>query len=90
MATDLISVDVKGGGSVEFDANMPMGALRKLFKAGNEGDLETMMLSFAKIVKAWSYEGDPTELDAWDEIGRIDFMHINEAIMAALSDSGEG
>jgi len=88
VATDLTKVDLEDG-ALTYDSDMSMGALRRLFKSSNSGDLEMMMEAYTKIVHTWPYEGDPTELEAWDDLKRSQFMKINEGIMESLSELGE-
>ena len=88
MATDLTKVDYDDG-SLTYDSDMSMGALRRLFASSNSGDLEMMMTAYTKIVVTWPYGGDPKELEAWDDLKRSQFMKVNEAIMESLSELGE-
>ena len=76
-------------GTLAYDSDMSMGALRRLFASSNSGDLEMMMTAYTKIVHTWPYDGDPTEMDGWDELKRSQFMKLNEAIMGSLSELGE-
>jgi hypothetical protein len=88
VATDLTKVTYADG-DLTYDSDMPMGALRLLFKAANSGDLTEMFGAYKDIVVTWPYEGDPTEIEAWDALRRSEFMRLNEALMQSLSDLGE-
>ncbi len=88
MATDLTSVTYADG-DLTYDSDMPMGALRLLFKAANSGDLTQMFDAYKDIVVTWPYEGDPKEMDGWDALRRSQFMRLNEALMESLGDLGE-
>jgi hypothetical protein len=85
---DLTKVTYEDG-DLTYDADMPMGAMRKLFGAANSGDLGEMFEAYSKIVHTWPYEGDPKRADAWDGLKRSEFAKLNAAIMGSLSDLGE-
>jgi hypothetical protein len=76
-------------GELAYDADMPMGAMRKLFGAANTGDLLEMFEAYSKIIYSWPYEGDPKNVDAWDALKRTEFARLNEAVMGSLADLGE-
>ena len=88
MATDLIKVEYVDG-TLTYDADMRMGTLRKLFSAANSGDLNSMMEAYVGVITSWPYDGDPSELSAWDNLKRSQFMALNEALMGSLADQGE-
>ena len=76
-------------GELQYDADMRMGDLRKLFSASKSGDLETMMDAYKSIIIAWPYDGDPSTDEAWDNIRKSEFAKLNEALMQDLGDEGE-
>lgn len=88
MATDLRKVEYKDG-TLTYDNDMSMGALRKLMSAGREGDLELMIEAYTGIIASWPYKGDPSDPEAWDSIKRSEFMALNEALMEDLQEQGE-
>lgn len=86
---DLRSVDLDGGKLV-YDPDMRMGDLRKLMAAGTSGDLEAMIEAYSTIVHGWPYDGDPKNVEDWDNLRRSEFQRLNEAMMEDLKALGEG
>ncbi len=86
---DLTKVEYDDG-SLTYDADMDMGALRRLFASSKDGDLTMMMEAYTKIVHTWPYAGDPATLEGWDALKRSQFMRLNAALMGSLSELGEG
>lgn len=76
-------------GVVKYDSDMPMGALRGLLAAANEGDLGALMDSMGKFVVEWPFAGDPSDPEAWDALRRSEFNALTEAVMQDLGDSGK-
>jgi len=85
---DLRSVDLADGKLV-YDPDMKMGTLRKLMAAGTEGNLDGMIEAYTSIVHGWPHEGDPKDIEAWDDLRRSEFAALNEAMMEDLKALGE-
>ena len=77
------------GGTASYNANMPMGALSALTKASASGDLDDMMLALSKFVTAWSFEGSPSDFEAWQALGRKEFTALIEAVTGDMAELGE-
>lgn len=75
-------------GEVKYDSDMPMGVLKALMKAGTTGDLGGMQESLTELVTEWCYDGDPTEVEAWDNLRRTQFQALTEAMMEDLASLG--
>ena len=82
------TLSVKAG-EVVFDSNTKMGALRRIIKAANTGDLDTLMEGFSRVIISWPYAGDPTDIDAWDELGREEFNELVQGVTGAFATAGE-
>lgn len=85
---DLMTVEFEDG-TLTFDGDMRMGDLRKLLKAGTEGDLTVMVEAFTQIVHGWPYDGEPSDPDAWDNLRRSQFGRLTTALMGKLGEQGE-
>ena len=87
---DLRKVEYGDGQHLVYDADMKMGALRRIMSAGQSGDLEVMFEAFTSIVMEWSYKSDPRKMEAWDDLRKSEFTALNEALMEDLQALGEG
>lgn len=77
------------GGTVSYNANMPMGALVALTKASASGELGDMMLALSKFVTAWSFTGKPGDFSSWESLGRKEFTAVIEAVTGDMAELGE-
>jgi hypothetical protein len=75
-------------GSIEYDSNMTMGALKALTSAADDGDLAAIMAAMSQIVHSWPYEGDPQTVEAWDGLRRTEFNALTRAVMEDLGEQG--
>lgn len=73
-------------GEVTYDSNMPIRVLRQMT---NAEDLDGLVESLTGFVKEWPFEGDPTDEEAWDDLGRIEFNELIRAVMEDLGTAGE-
>lgn len=86
---DLRTLDDYVDGKVVYNMNMPMGSLRGVMSASTTGDLLALMENFAAFVVEWPYEGDPSEVETWDDLGRREFNDLISAITTDMADLGE-
>lgn len=89
MSSAAPSTVVIKSGPVVYDSNVKMGALRRIIKASTNGDLEALIEGFTRIVISWPFPGDPTTIEAWDELGRDEFGELITAISQEFSRAGE-
>lgn len=75
-------------GDIDYEEDMPMGALRRIMAAANSGDLELMIEGYSKFVSAWPFAGDPSDPEAWDDLKRSEFNAITSEIVADLASLG--
>lgn len=76
------------GGTVEYEPDMPMGALRRVMSATVTGDLGELIIGYTKFVKSWPFKGDPTDPESWDDLTRSQFNEVTGKVMADLADLG--
>lgn len=76
-------------GPVEYDSDMPVGSLRKLFGAASTGDLAAIIDGLSSFVTKWPFDGSPKNAENWDKLRRSEFGEVTQAIMKDLGDSGE-
>jgi hypothetical protein len=87
-ATSTIRTVETEHGPIEYDADMPMGALRALTGAAQSGDLGEVMAAMSKIITAWPFEGDPSDPSAWDGLRRSEFNTLTKKVMEDLGEQG--
>jgi hypothetical protein len=76
-------------GEVEYDSDMPIGALRQLFGAAQSGDLGELIGGLSAFVVSWPFTGKPSDPNSWDKLRRSEFADITQAILKDLGDLGE-
>lgn len=76
-------------GPVEYDSDMPVGSLRKLFGAASTGDLGSIIEGLSSFVTSWPFKGAPSNPDNWDKLRRSEFGAVTTAVMQDLGESGE-
>jgi len=59
---------------------------RRWVEADSEGDFETQMGFLAQYVTQWTFEGDPNDLDAWDELDLSEYVAINKAVSETIAE----
>jgi hypothetical protein len=72
---------------VSFD-DVKMKDFRAYWKAVAHGDWQGQDAFFAKVVKSWVYEGDPSDADAYGELNLKQFMAVQKAIKSASTGAG--
>lgn len=75
-ASPLISVDMKAWRLKDY---------RRFMKATEDNDFEGMFTCLAVVVKAWPYEGNPSDPAAFDELTLEQWRAVTEAVGAAMS-----
>jgi len=86
--SDLRTVPTEDG-PVQYDADMPMKALRGVNRAANDGNLDGIIANFGLFVVSWPYEGSPSEPEAWENLRRSQFAKVVKAVMEDLAKQGE-
>lgn len=76
-------------GTFEYDSDMPMGALKGLLGAAQDGNLDGLIGNLAKFVTAWPYKGKPGNVKDWEALRRSEFNAIVLGIMKDLGTLGE-
>lgn len=74
-------------GEITYDANMPVKVLRLM--SSESPSLEVLIEALSKFVLSWPFEGSPTDPEAWDGLGRMDFNRVVTGVMEDLGKSGE-
>jgi hypothetical protein len=75
-------------GEVQYDSDMPMGALEALTGAAKEGELGAIMGALSEFVVAWPFDGDPSDPASWRGLRRTQFNAVVQAVMEDLGDQG--
>lgn len=76
-------------GEATYDSDMPMGVLRKMLGASEEGDLGGLVEAMTGIVQTWPYEGDPSNVEDWDSLRRSEFNGLIKGVVTDLGELGE-
>lgn len=87
-AETLRRVELPSGGWVEYDSDMPMGALRAVMRAGASGNMDDLFNGLSRMIINWSFDGDPSNVDAWDDLRRSTFNEIVKGTMEDLGSLG--
>ena len=66
---------------VSFD-DVKMKDFRAYWKAVAKGDWQGQDAFFAKVVKAWPYEGDPSDAEAYGELSVQEYLEVQQTIKA--------
>lgn len=64
---------------VSFD-DVKMKDFRAYWKAVAKGDWQGQDAFFAKVVKAWTFEGDPSDAEAYGELELSQYITIQKVI----------
>lgn len=81
MSAELTTATVAAG-EVVFDSNLKVGQVRKMSSSG--GDIDTIIEVMSTIVHSWPYDGDPAELESWDNLDMKQFNEIAQVITEEL------
>ena len=76
-------------GTIEYDSDMPIGYLEGLLGASENVSLKDLMENLSKFVVAWSFDGDPTNIDDWRKLRRSEFNAVMLGVMEDLGALGE-
>lgn len=64
---------------VSFD-DVKMKDFRAYWKAVAKGDWQGQDAFFAKVVKAWAFEGDPSDVETYSELSLLEYNQVQVAI----------
>lgn len=84
------------GTEVTYNANMPMRHLKKLLGGATDSDLNEIVAGLTQFVISWGFTDengkplDPTDPEAWDDLGRLEFNATLRGITEDLGSLGEG
>ena len=76
-------------GTIEYDSDMPIGYLEGMLTASDTASLTSLMENMSEFVVKWSFDGDPTDVDAWRKLRRSEFNAVMLGIMEDLGALGE-
>ena len=63
-----------------------MRSWRRWVAADEAGDFETSMKFLSQYVTAWTFDGDPGDVDAWDELDLSEYVAINKAVSETIAE----
>jgi len=76
-------------GTLDYDSDMPIGYLEGMLGASENASLSGIIENLSKFVVKWSFDGDPSDTDAWRELRRTEFNAALKGIMGDLGELGE-
>lgn len=83
-AVNLQTVTIEAGELV-FDKNLTIGQVRKM--SSSDGDIENVISVMATVIKAWPFEGPPSDTEAWDELTLPEFNEVIQAVTEGLGNA---
>lgn len=76
-------------GVIEYDSDMPIGALRKLFGSAEGGSIDAMIEALSSFTESWPFDTDPHDPKSWDALRRSEFQTVTTGIIQDLAAAGE-
>ena len=76
-------------GTIEYDSDMPIGYLEGILSSSETVSLTALMENLSKFVVKWSFDGDPSDVEAWRKLRRSEFNAVMLGVMEDLGALGE-
>lgn len=76
-------------GEIVYDSDMPIGSLKGVLGAANDGDLDGIIVGLSAFVVSWPFEGDPAKAEDWNALRRSEFNALIVSVMEDLGKLGE-
>lgn len=76
-------------GTIEYDSDMPIGVLRRLFGSAETGGLDTMIEALSEFIVSWPFDSDPKDASSWDALRRSEFQAVTTGVIQDLAAAGE-
>lgn len=88
-AADVRTVKTEKG-DIKYDGDMPVKALKGLFGAATDSNIDGIIEALSAFVIDWPFEGEPSDPKAWDDLRRTEFNAVVKGVMEDLGSLGEG